>query len=122
MTFQHYPQAQSKFEIPLRLGNNVFLGDVLSNYETNPENPFSAGLYKQTKGEEPLKNFIYKSDEMKIILEGEIIVTNDEGKKVTGKPGNVFFFPKGKPFNFDTPDYVLAFIVIQRPPLDAPKR
>ncbi|EHA19927.1 hypothetical protein CBS63078_5613 [Aspergillus niger] len=121
MTFQHYPQAQSKFEIPLRLGNNVYLGDVLSNHETNPGNPFSAGFFKQTKGE-PLKDFVYKSDEMKIILEGEVIVTDAEGNKVTGKPGDVFFFPKGKPFTFDTPDYVLAFLVIQRPPLDALKK
>ncbi|RSL53996.1 hypothetical protein CEP54_010115 [Fusarium duplospermum] len=79
MTFQHYPQAQSKFEIPLRLGNNI-------------------------------------------ILEGEVIVTDVEGKKVIGKPGDVSFFPKGMPFTFDTPDYVLAFIVIQRPPLQALKR
>lgn len=48
---------------------------------------------------------------MKIILEGEFEISDETGKKVTAKPGDVFYFPKGAKITFTTPSYGLAFYV-----------
>lgn len=109
---QHYPGAQSKFQIPLLAGDNAFLGDVFSSEDTAPEKPVSAGLFRLKKGE-PL-TYTYKYDEMKIILEGDYTVADATGKSVNAKPGDVFFFPKGSTITFTTTDYGLAFYVGQR--------
>lgn len=48
---------------------------------------------------------------MKIILEGEFEISDETGQKVTAKPGDVFFFPKGAKITFSTISYGLAFYV-----------
>lgn len=48
---------------------------------------------------------------MKIILEGEYEISDETGQKVTAKPGDVFYFPKGAKITFTTPSYGLAFYV-----------
>jgi hypothetical protein len=48
---------------------------------------------------------------MKIILEGEFEISDETGQKVTAKPGDVFYFPKGSKITFSTPSYGLAFYV-----------
>lgn len=48
---------------------------------------------------------------MKIILEGEYEISDETGQKVTGRPGDVFYFPKGSTITFTTPSYGLAFYV-----------
>ena len=48
---------------------------------------------------------------MKIILEGQFEISDETGQKVTAKPGDVFFFPKGSKITFTTEDYGLAFYV-----------
>ncbi|KAK2010451.1 hypothetical protein LZ32DRAFT_681289 [Colletotrichum eremochloae] len=110
--FQHFAKAQSTFEIPLLAGDNVFLGDVASSDETNPEKPISSGLFRLKKGE-PL-TYTYKYDEMKIILEGEFTMSDTTGQKVEAKPGDVFCIPKDTTITFSTNDYGLAFYVGQR--------
>ncbi|CAH0046533.1 unnamed protein product [Clonostachys solani] len=87
------------------------LGNAVSNYKTNAENLLNKG--------QSLKDFVHRFDEVNIMLEGEATTTGSQGKIATGKPGNVIFFPKGKSFTLDNPDYIMAFIVNQRPSLDA---
>lgn len=109
--FQFYPQAQSKFDIPLLAGNNAYLGDLYSSEQTS-DAPISAGLFRLEKGE-PL-TYTYKYDEMKIFLEGDYTITDSTGQKTTAKPGDVVYFPKGCTITFETENGGLAFYVGQR--------
>lgn len=70
----------------------MYLGDIVSNQESKPKDPFTAGLYRQTKGE-PLVH-PYKVDEMKIMLEGEFTLSDENGHKVTAKPEAFSISPK----------------------------
>ncbi|CAG9942911.1 unnamed protein product [Clonostachys rosea f. rosea IK726] len=107
-----FPQAQSKYQIPLLAGNNAYLGDVFSSDKTNPDKPISAGFYRLKEGE-PL-TYTYKYDEMKIILEGDYTISDETGQKHVATPGDVFFFPKGSTITFTTQNGGLAFYVGQR--------
>ena len=109
--FQFYPQAQSKFEIPLLASDNAFLGDIFSS-EKNSDSPISAGLFRFEKGE-PL-TYTYKYDEMKIFLEGDYTITDATGQTTTARPGDVVYFPKGSTITFTTEEGGLAFYVGQR--------
>lgn len=111
MAFQLYPQAQSKFNIPLIASTNAFLGDVLSSAPTS-DAPISAGFFRLEKGE-PL-TYTYKYDEMKIFLEGDYTITDATGQRSAARPGDVVYFPKGSTITFETENGGLAFFVGQR--------
>jgi ethanolamine utilization protein EutQ (cupin superfamily) len=110
-SFQFYPQAQSKFEIPLLAGDNAYLGDIFSSDKTS-DNPISAGLFRLKPGE-PLV-YTYKYDEMKIFLEGDYTITDATGQTAEAKAGDVVFFPKGSTITFATKAGGMAFYVGQR--------
>lgn len=110
-SFQFYPQAQSKFQIPLLAGDNAFLGDVFSSDQTS-DSPVSCGFFRLKKGE-PL-TYTYKYDEMKIFLEGDYTITDSGGQTTVAKPGDVVFFPKGAVITFVTSNEGLAFYCGQR--------
>lgn len=96
------------------------------------EKPISCGLYRLEQGE-PLV-YTYTYHEMKIIIEGEFHISDETGKSVIGKPGDVFHFgkyhlsserrllifdhfhgkEKGATITFTTPNYGLAFYTGQR--------
>ncbi|EER29856.1 conserved hypothetical protein [Coccidioides posadasii C735 delta SOWgp] len=97
VALRYQPQAQSTFKPPLIANDNAFLGDVFTRLE---------------KGT-PLV-YTYTYDEMKIILEGEFEISDATGQKVSAKPGDVFYFPKGAKITFTTPSYGLAFFTGQR--------
>lgn len=59
---------------------------------------------------EPLV-YTYSYEEMKIILEGEVNISDGMGEKVKAGPGDVFHFPKGATITFSTESYALAFFV-----------
>jgi len=48
---------------------------------------------------------------MKIILEGEVTISDATGQSVQARPGDVFYFPKGSKINFVTEGGGLAFYV-----------
>ena len=81
--------------------------------QNDPQKPISAGFYRLEKGT-PLV-YTYHYDEMKIILEGEYEISDETGQKVTARPGDVFYFPKGATITFTTPNYGLAFYVSVAP-------
>jgi ethanolamine utilization protein EutQ (cupin superfamily) len=113
MPLQVVPSAKGKeVKPPLISGDNAFLGDVI-NSDSDPDKTLSAGFYRQEKGQ-PL-TYTYTYDEMKIIIEGEMSVEDETGKKVQAKPGDVFYFPKGTTITFNAPDYSLAWFVGLRP-------
>lgn len=83
---------------------------IISHSDKNDsEKPISCGLYRLEKGTPLVYEYTYH--EMKIILEGEFEISDETGQKVTAKPGDVFYFPKGSKITFTTPSYGLAFYV-----------
>lgn len=48
---------------------------------------------------------------MKIILDGEIVISDESGQTVLAKKGDVFYFPKGSKITFATETGGSAFYV-----------
>ena len=51
---------------------------------------------------------------MKLIVDGSFIIQNESGQKVTAKPGDLFYFPKGSVITFSNPDFGVGFFCGQR--------
>ena len=51
---------------------------------------------------------------MKIIVDGEFEISDENGQVVTGTKGDVFFFPKGAVITFKTANGGLGFFCGQR--------
>ncbi|KAK3369849.1 RmlC-like cupin domain-containing protein [Podospora didyma] len=113
MPLTHKPAAQSG-TLPLLFPNtpNAFLGDSVG---TTSAAPIAAGFFRMEKGEPLVYEYTY--DEAKLIVEGEVTITDETGESVVGRPGDVFLFPKGTTITFEAKDYALAFYVGQRPQL-----
>lgn len=105
--FVYHAQAQSIFKPPLIANENAFLGDLASrsvfplislprvprsiivpytrinqyNSDQNaPEKPISCGFFRLEKGTPLVYEYTY--DEMKIILEGEVTISDETGQSV----------------------------------------
>ena len=88
----------------------AFLKDfAISN---DSEKPITSGLFRLKAGQS-LK-YTYTYHEMKFIVDGSFIVEDETGQKVTAKPGDLFYFPKGTSITFSTPDFGLGFFCGQR--------
>ena len=48
---------------------------------------------------------------MKIILDGEMVISDESGQTVHAKKGDLFYFPKGSKITFATETGGLAFYV-----------
>lgn len=132
--FVHHAQAQSTFKPPLIANENAFLGDVASRFfsnpvhrhyvqmtmmkltsnqtqsdQNNPEKPIAGGFFRLEKGTPLVYEYTY--DEMKIILEGDFAISDENGQAVQARPGDVFYFPKGSKITFQTESGGLAFFV-----------
>lgn len=111
-TFTHISQAQTKFQPPLIAHTNHFLGDVASSQENDAVAPISAGFYRLEAGKPLVYEYTYH--EMKIVVDGEIHVTDGTGQTVHATKGDVFYFPKGSVITFSTPNFGLGFFCGQR--------
>lgn len=117
MPLLYKPAAEGKDVKPAQIpspGNNSFLEDTFTS-DAPKDKQISCGFYRQEK-REPLV-YTYDYDEMKIIVEvsGEFTLTDETGKKVSAKPGDVFYFSKGTTITFESSDYALAFFTGLRP-------
>ncbi|ROV91223.1 hypothetical protein VMCG_09365 [Cytospora schulzeri] len=112
VAFQVYKQVAKEFKPKLLAEPNVYLEDVFSSDDKDPEKAISSGLFRLEKGKELVYTYTY--DEMKIILEGEFTIADETGQSVKAVPGDHFFFPKGVTITFTTPEYGLGFFVGQR--------
>lgn len=119
ITFHHHPSLPTTFHPQLLANENAYLEDVFSSDQTNPEKPLSSGLFRLEPGT-PLV-YTYTYDEMKIILDGDFTIEQDDrsgdegGKKtVRATKGDHFFFPKGVTVTFTSEKGGLAFYVGQR--------
>lgn len=86
-------------------GSEAFIADSLSNPEGSA---ISCGFF-ELKASEPLV-YEYTYDEMKVVIQGEFILTDQATGEVTrAKERDILFFPKGTTVKFETPDYALGF-------------
>ncbi len=51
---------------------------------------------------------------MKIIVEGEMVISDEAGNEVYATVGDVFYFPKGSVITFQSPTYGVGFFCGQR--------
>ncbi len=94
-------------------GVPAWLGDTFVS--ADKDKTICAGFFRLEKGNKLVYDYDY--EEMKIIVEGEFIISDETGQKVSGKPGDVFYFPNGSRITFETPDYAIGFFCGQRAPL-----
>lgn len=95
-------------------GINASLGDTVISNST--DKTICAGFFHLSKSDKPLV-YTYDYDEMKIIVEGEFIITDGDGQKVNAKVGDVLYFADGETITFETPNKATGFFVGQRKPL-----
>ena len=116
MSMTHIPGASAKplpsMEVP---GCQAFLDDLLVSDDADKR--ICSGFFRLEKSQ-PLE-YEYTYHEMKIIVEGEMIISDETGQKVHARPGDVFYFPKGSKIKFETPSYGLGFFCGQRQPGEA---
>jgi uncharacterized cupin superfamily protein len=111
----HFPQP------PLIANENAYLGDIFSSGPSalphaqpcpDSSKPITCGLYRLEAGTPLVYEYTYH--EMKIIVDGEFVISDGTGQKVTGRKGDVFYFPKGSKITFETSSFGLGFFVGQR--------
>ena len=91
-------------------GVNAYLSDIVSS--DDEEKPITCGLFRMEKGQ-PLE-YTYSYNELKILLEGEMELTDESGKTVAFKPGDVVSFSDGEKIIFSSKSSGLAFFCGQR--------
>ena len=111
MAFKHYRQIKTQ-ELPSMNIDNVpaFLKECAISDDA--EKPITSGLFQLKAGES--LEYTYTYHEMKFIVDGSFIIEDETGQKVTAKPGDLFYFPKGTTVTFSTPDFGLGFFCGQR--------
>jgi ethanolamine utilization protein EutQ len=85
------------------------MGFIKDTY-ANPEgSAMCSGFFELFHTSEAML-YEYTYDEMKVVLEGELLLENREtGQTLTAKAKDAIFFPKGSKIYFSTPDRALAF-------------
>jgi len=95
-------------------GVSATLGDTVIS--DSKDKTLCAGFFHLNKSEKPLV-YTYDYEEMKIIVEGEFIISDESGQKVHAKVGDVLYFADGETITFETPSKGVGFFVGQRKPL-----
>jgi uncharacterized cupin superfamily protein len=111
MSIHVYPSIITKQLTDLKIADTVaFLDDLGSSGHKNA--PITSGLFRMGAGEALPYN--YEFSEYKLLLEGEMTVTDDKGETYELKPGDMVFFPSGSRVKFSSRSSGLAFYVAQR--------
>jgi ethanolamine utilization protein EutQ (cupin superfamily) len=111
MGMKHFDKAQSKPITSLGIeGINVYLQDTVSS--NNDTAAITGGFFRMEAGN-PLE-YTYSYDECKIMLEGEMTITESGGETVNLKPGDVIYFDSGTTVTFSSQSSGTAFYVGQR--------
>ena len=108
---KYFDKAQSQDIASLNIeGINAYLQDTVAS--GNEAAPISCGFFRMESGD-PL-DYTYGYDECKIMLEGEMTITDDNGQSVNMKPGDVVYFDSGTKVTFTSKSSGTAFYVGQR--------
>ncbi len=111
MAMKYFEKAQSKEIASLGIeGINAYLQDTTSSNNANA--PITCGFFKMESGN-PLE-YTYSYDECKIMLEGEMTLSEKGGQTVTLHPGDVVYFDSGTTITFTSNSSGTAFYVGQR--------
>ncbi len=87
-------------------GTEGFIGDV---YENPEQSVMCSGFFELRHTDAPLC-YVYEYDEMKVVLEGELLLENKgTGQSQVARAKDAIFFPKGSTIHFSTPSHALAF-------------
>jgi ethanolamine utilization protein EutQ len=95
-------------------GVDATLGDTFVS--DSKDKTLCAGFFHLNKTDKPLV-YTYDYEEMKVIVDGEFVITDESGYKVHAKPGDVFFFGDGETITFETPSRGVGFFTGQRQPI-----
>ena len=110
MGMKYFEQSQSMDIASLNIeGINAFLQDVVSSNDVDA--PITCGMFRMEAGK-PL-DYTYSYAECKIMLEGEMTIT-ESGSTATIRPGDIVYFDKGTSVTFASNSSGLAFYVGQR--------
>lgn len=112
MAMKYFEQA-TKMPLPSmgREGSNAFLDDLVAS--TDQDKMIVSGFFRMEKSDKPLE-YYYHYHEMKIIVEGELTISDEAGNVAHAKVGDVFYFEKGSTITFQTESYGLGFFCGQR--------
>lgn len=111
MAMKYFEKAQSQEIASLNIeGINAFLQDTVSS--NNEDAPITCGFFRMESGN-PLE-YTYSYDECKIMLEGEMTLTEEGGQTVKLMPGDVVYFDSGTKITFSSESSGTAFYVGQR--------
>ena len=91
-------------------GINAFLSDTVSSHDNDA--PITCGFFRMEKGKS--LEYTYTYDEAKIIVEGDMTVTEAGGETVKVVAGDVLYFDKGAKMTFSSESYGIGFYCGQR--------
>ena len=112
--FQYKKQAIKDKQPSMNVPNvPAWLGDTFVS--ADKDKTICAGFFRLEKGEKLIYDYDY--EEMKIIVDGEFIISDTTGQKVTASAGDVFYFPAGSRITFETENFAVGFFCGQRAPL-----
>ena len=108
---KHFENGQATELASMNLeGVNAFVKDII--FSNDPESPITCGLFRMEKGA-PLQ-YTYTFDEAKIIVEGEMTISEEGGETVTAKAGDMLYFEEGAKITFTSASSGLGFYCGQR--------
>ncbi|KAJ4182216.1 hypothetical protein NW767_005391 [Fusarium falciforme] len=112
LTLQHFPKAQEA-KLPF-YGDykNLYIGDTVSSTKDDPVAPLTSGFFRAEAGAKTTSTYTYF--EVKLVVEGDLIVSDGTGQKVNAVAGDVLYFPKGATITFESKNGGAAFYVGQR--------
>ncbi|OAL52229.1 hypothetical protein IQ07DRAFT_597874 [Pyrenochaeta sp. DS3sAY3a] len=109
---QYFPKAQAA-ELPFYADyKDMYIGDTVSSTKDDPVAPLTSGFFRVDPGGKTTSTYTYF--EVKIIVEGDLIISDATGQKVKAVVGDVLYFPKGATITFETEAGGAAFFVGQR--------
>ena len=94
-------------------GVPAWLGDTFVS--ADKDKTICAGFFRLEKGNALVYDYDY--EEMKVVVDGTFIISDETGQKVTATVGDVLYFPSGSRITFTTPEYAVGFFCGQRAPL-----
>lgn len=86
-------------------GVHAYIKDMI--FTNDPDSPVVCGLFRMEIGA-PLE-YTYTYDDVKIILEGEMTVSEEGGETVEAKPGDIFLYREGAKVTFSSNTSGLGF-------------
>lgn len=101
-------KAAQQMELPSMkvAGCDAWLGDAVSSDDA--EKTITCGFFRLEKSE--ALDYFYSYHEMKLVVDGEFVLTDEAGSKLQASKGDVLYFRKGSRIRFETPSFGVFFL------------